>query len=240
MSTINLLPEDYIKRRTQRRSNFLCLILFAVVMTGVITAAFISERHTARTDKMRDKVEKSYDEAAKLIEQMQDLKIKRETLNNKTELTASLIERIPRSTLLGIITNARPHSTSLTQFKLTSERKQQTAKPKNRKRKTRKSSKIPAENNQDQPPEIPKPPKIAVEIELAGLAGTDVEVAKFITNLVRNELLESVDLIYSQQKVVDEMFVREFKIKMKLKNDTDALNIATKLEPKKAPWRETL
>jgi len=41
MNAVNLLPEDYLKRRAERRANITFLELFVIVMAGVLCAAFI-------------------------------------------------------------------------------------------------------------------------------------------------------------------------------------------------------
>jgi hypothetical protein len=52
-----------------------------------------------------------------------------------------------------------------------------------------------------------------------------VEVARFITNLVRCPLMKSVDLVYSQQKNVSNSPVREFQVKMELKPNVDVIDV---------------
>ena len=60
MSTINLIPEDYIRRRVRHRANMLCLALFAVVMTSVVAAAVVSYQSSRHTQQICDQVNTSY------------------------------------------------------------------------------------------------------------------------------------------------------------------------------------
>ena len=62
-----------------------------------------------------------------------------------------------------------------------------------------------------------------------GLAGTDSQVAKFIANLARNPLIGSVDLSFSQEKLIDKALVREFKLNLKLKDNVDAVNLVREM-----------
>lgn len=220
MSTINLLPDDYLSRRGRRRANALCLILFGTVM-GAITCAYVaSERSYQHTRDVSKRIDASYAEASRLIEQMQRLKVQKTRLLLKAEQAAALQERVPRSYILGLITKACPQYVSLIKVRLQFKRivtggskgKGRTAKYTAAAR--RRSS---------------LPPDMVLETEVTGLASTDVEVAKFIANLAHNRLLTTVDLVYSQERLIGKnkakVTVREFKIRMELKRDVDVLDL---------------
>ncbi|MBL7134338.1 MAG: PilN domain-containing protein [Phycisphaerae bacterium] len=217
MSTINLLPENYLQRRFQSRANVICLILFVVVIAGVIYTTAVSKRSIARTLAIRDRVNASYTEAAKLISQMHKLEAQKVEMLRKAELTASLVERVPRSTLLAVVTNALPDGTSLQTLGLQTQRIIRRAEPAEGGKQT--GSKLKTKPR--------KPPSASdhttVFLEITGLAATDIQVARFIANLARNPLTDSVDLVYSEQKKVKDVTVREFQIKTVLKGEVDAI-----------------
>jgi len=223
MSIINLLPKDYIKRRQQRRANVLCLLLFALVMAGVLGAAAVSERSIRHTEEVAERVNKAYAEATRMIEQLNQLEARKQGMLRKAEMTSKLLERAPRSTLLAIVTNALPRSASLTKFNLFQ---------------IYKVTKPPAAAGSSSGPKT-KFQKVAqaqaaqtrtiVGMEVVGLAGTDVDVASFIAKLARCPVIGSVDLVYSQEKVVDEIPVREFKVSMQLKPDVDVIDYVSEL-----------
>jgi len=239
MSTINLLPKDYLQSRTRRRSTILCLLLFALVMGGVAAATFVSQRSGRYTLKVRNRVNASYARAAELIAQMQELQAKKLAMCRKAETTACLIERVPRSTLLGIVTNALPKGASLTKFSLNTKivRPAETDASRAAKKKRKlpkKSTKFGAAKDAG-----PQAPPTVVEMEVTGLAHNDLQVARFMAELIRNPLLTSVDLVVSQEKVVDKVPVREFEVKLKLRPGVDALDALAPpepaVEPKPAP-----
>src|SRR4030042_4436381 len=122
MSLVNLLPDDYIARQAQWRTNLLCTALFGVVMAGIVGAALVSEHNYARTRLVREQVNQSYADAAKLLEQMQTLEVKKKKLLDKAAGTTNLLERVPRSYLLATVTNALPEGGSLTKFILVGKR----------------------------------------------------------------------------------------------------------------------
>ena len=44
MTDSSFLPEDYLAQKTERRTNLICLTLFAIVMLGVFAAFWITNR----------------------------------------------------------------------------------------------------------------------------------------------------------------------------------------------------
>ncbi len=231
MTTINLLPEDYIQRRCERRANIGCFILFGMVMVGVLSAAFVSEQRLQNTRGVLEQINQDYAKASRLVEQMHQLEAKKEEMHKKAELTASLLERIPRSTLLAVITNARPKNVSLTEFKLTTA---QVVRKKPRKTPGKGKNKSAKFNAAAKKPGTDKPEKeLLVKTELVGHAETDVDVARFISNLSNSPLTMAVDLEYTKEKKLNDMPVREFKVVLWLRPRIDAIVVAKQARRKK-------
>lgn len=223
MSIINLLPDDYLASRARRRATMLCAVLFVLVIAGVLVAAIVSERGYRRTRQVSDRVNESYAEAQKLIGQLQELEVTKQRLVKKATRTAGLLERVPRSYLLAVITQALPEGTSLSRFELEGKRHVVvTAGPKSRYEAigaTRQKSGSKATSSLD------------VEITVTGLAATDVEVARFIAAMARCRLMDMVDLVYSQEKTVNDSVVREFQVVLRLKPDADVRGVGEMTGP---------
>lgn len=219
MSTINLLPDNYLERRCRRRAKVICLILFAIIMGAVVTAKAVSEQSRRHTLDVSNRITAEYRAAAKLIIQLQQFERRKAKLLHKITLSSSLLERLPKSRVLAAVTNALPTDTSLLCFDMNIRRvitkadadkasRKRTSKFDARKRKRKASA-----------------PTVGIVVtELTGLAGTDIQVARFIANLARNPLVASVDLVYSQEKLIEKFPVREFQIVMKLHADADVKN----------------
>jgi len=238
---INLLPEDYIRQRLENRANVLCAAMFIVVMVAVGAAALVSERNNLRTKKVRDQVNASYVEAAKLLTQMRELKTAKRQAMGKAMATASLLERVPRSYLLANLANALPPDTSFTSVELKPSR--------HRQRQQSKGSKFQATMNEGQGTSVaPMTSELPMSMEVVGLAVTDVMVGRFISQMNRNPLLTSVDLSYSQDKILNEREpdkpktrVREFKVTMELRPNVDVLDLVkTQVESPPAETTENL
>lgn len=225
MSMINLLPKDHLERGARRRSTLLCVVLFGVVMAGVAGAALVSRRSGRHTLEVRNRVNASYARAAELIAQMQRLQATKRAMCKKAETTAGLVERVPRSTLLAIVANALPEGASLTKFTLTTKvtrpvETDASRASKKKRKSTKKGTKYDAAKQK-----APLAPPATVEMVVTGLAHTDLQVARFMAELIRNKLLTSVDLVVSQEKLVNKVPVREFEVKMQLRPGADAIEV---------------
>ncbi|MFP4053740.1 MAG: PilN domain-containing protein [Phycisphaerae bacterium] len=195
MSIVNLLPDDYLKRRSQQRANILCCVLFLVVMVGVTGASLMLEKSSDHTEAVAHEVDEDFARASRLIDQLQMLEKEKSQLLSKASNTASLMERVPRSYLLGFVTNSRPKGVWLTEVLLNTKVKSGPAPPKGRSRKKRAMARPRGKGG--------KGPLTCVTMELVGLAFTDVEVARYITRLRGNPIVKSVELIYSVEQKSD-------------------------------------
>ncbi len=207
MSYVNLLPEDYLARQAQKRANRLCAAMFALVVAVILGAALLAEVGHARTREVNERVTQNYQEAGKLIQQMQQLEVAKNEMVGKAKLTAGLLERVPRSYLLATVTNALPEGCSLTKFEMGARRKQVT---------------VITANGKGSPKQVSSTSgPMETNITVTGLAGTDLEVGRFIAAMARSPLMETVDLVYSQEKKVDAFMVREFQVILSLKTNAD-------------------
>jgi len=228
MSTINLLPDDYLERRTQKRTNTICIALFLVVMSGVGMAALVSDQATRHTREVLDRVNASYADAAKLLTQMRQLEATKKQMIAKAKATASLLERVPRSYLLAMVTQALPEQASITRVELRPGKVRSAKRSKGSKGSKFKAAKDKAERKK----EASKNQMPPMFLDVTGLAATDMEVGSFIANLKDNPLLSSVDISYTQNKVLNErdqdkpkIHVREFKVTMELRPNVDVIDL---------------
>src|SRR2546421_1172193 len=115
---LSFLPDDYLERKARRRTNAICAILFCVVITAIAGAFTVTEKSMREIEMQYATVEQQYTDAAKRIEQVQQMQEKQRTMAHQAELTASLLEKVPRSFLLAEITNGMPEGVSLLDFNL--------------------------------------------------------------------------------------------------------------------------
>jgi Tfp pilus assembly protein PilN len=218
---LSFLPDDYLDRKAQRRSNVLCAML-AVIVIATIGAAFsVTERMNRTVDQENAAVTAEYTEAAKQITQVQDLQNKQRMMAHEAELSASLLEKVPRSMILADVTNALPAGVSLLDFGLDAKRR----------------APAPDKNKQAANPAAPQPivtePALAdpveydVSIKLTGVADTDVQVSTFISQLSHCKLLKDVNLLISDEYSIGEQKLRRFQLEMNLNPSADVTNLKT-------------
>jgi Tfp pilus assembly protein PilN len=196
---LSFLPEDYLVRKAQHRTNVLCAGLF-VVMIGAITVAFVvADRSTKAAETRHNVVDAQYVEASRRISQMQSLQQKQQVLARQAELASSLIDRVPRSYMLAEITNVLPVGVSLTDMEMSSRKRivavvdRSTAFEKKRAAKN-------TDKTSGKDMVLPPPPDVYdVGIKLTGVAQTDAQVAILLGKLKDSRLFQNVELLISAQ-----------------------------------------
>ena len=227
MSTINLLPDDYLQRRRQHRGNMICTVLFGVVIVSICAAAVVREQSTRRTREVCDRMSAAYADAAKLIDEVHHLEKQKANMLDKAKRSASLMERMPRSYLLAMLTNALPQGASLKSVRMVI---QVVGEGEGDKPKT-KAAAIKA-------PAAQKAPQLVMALSITGKATTDVQVARFIARLAAHPLTDVVDLSYSKEsKDLQDKGTREFQLSVILKPDTDVLDAIRAEQPDETPGK---
>lgn len=244
MSTMNLLPDYYVKRRLRNRFDLVCVVLFAIVMAVMIGTDKYSSRQNRIIQAENIKVNAKFTEAANFLKndffQLQGCK---GAMLKNAQAVAEKEERIPRSYILAVITNACPESLSLSELLLTT---REPTKQKNKRGRVVKRVKTGAKSAEAQE-DKPKPPPI-IEVKLQGVAKTDSVVTGLYSVLKFHPLVKKVDLQYTREEgadakasrrsgsqkktpVEDEVPLREFAIHMELHSQIDVLAIIRKTNP---------
>lgn len=232
----SFLPEDYLRQKQERRGNFIALSLFCVVMFGVTAAFFVTNRQWSSVKARQRDINAEYALEAKKIEQLKALEAQKAEMLEKAEITAALLERVPRSILLAELINRMPEQLTLTDLSLKGTRVKDApkvaaveAKPKPRSLAGSGSKGGGAEKKPD--PVKPVPPKYEFALTIMGLAADDSFVADYHTSLKQCPLLGQVELVSSAEVVIDEVARRKFRIEATLRPNADARNI----QPLKIP-----
>ncbi|MBM4107213.1 MAG: PilN domain-containing protein [Phycisphaerae bacterium] len=243
----SFLPEDYVQRRTEARANLLTLTLFAVVLLGVVGAFLVTNRawNTIRMEQEAINVE--YTQEASKIDQLKELERQREQMIEKAEITAALIERVPRSVLLAEIINRMPGEVTILELELKSTRVD-TAPP-------------PATAAQGQPAKITpkvrslmdlgeggkpdaesskvKPPKYESGLRLVGVARGNEQIADYLAALKASPLITRVELVYINEATIDKQSFRKFEVLAAIRPDADARQALKAAPPENRQASET-
>ena len=211
---LSFLPDDYLARKAQRRTNVIFAILFLLTV-GAAGAAFTYAKKGVKVAREANEIARNDKaQAARPIEQFQKLQEKQRTMAMQAELTSSLIEKVPRSFLLAELTNSLPTGVSLVDLVLDSRKRSAPAAapaPKG-------SFEVKAAGTAGAKPAAPQVQPILYDVtmKVTGIASNDVQVAQFITKLNASRLLRDVNLVISDEFKSGDDKLRKFQIEMTL------------------------
>ncbi|MEM7577575.1 MAG: PilN domain-containing protein [Planctomycetota bacterium] len=213
----SFLPEDYLARKMARRSNIVCVSLFAVVLTGVMATYIVKQRQVnvaadenaasnARVDAEASKI----DQATKLQKQHQEMIL-------RGAITSALVDPVDKSNVLAELINHMPASLSLTELELETEivrEKKPAASAMDRAARAKERVKKLKEEKENTPRiEIPD---TRVVMTMTGVAPTDIEISEYMSALSDHMLFDDVVLVFSEQHKLHDTQLRKFKIELAL------------------------
>lgn len=217
---VNFLPEDYLQRRSQQRTNIVCMILFVLVSGGVGLSVLQTQNHRRSVDVEYASVGLELQKMHETLKQVEVLEQRKKQMESKAAICAQLVEPVPRSLLLAMITNYLPDGVSLVQYDLKStpivEKTNTAAENRNKKALLKKNTK------KDDAPEEVACPKMKTAIKVVGLAHNDIQVADFISNLNQSKLLGQINLGVSKEITLKESILRQFELEIILPSDARA------------------
>ncbi|MGB7161153.1 MAG: PilN domain-containing protein [Tepidisphaeraceae bacterium] len=213
---LSFLPDDYLARKAQRRTNAICAILFLIVTVAIGAAFTYTDRGLKEARQGAASVAQQYAQAARPIEQFQKLQEKQRTMAHQAELTSSLIEKVPRSFLLAELTNSLPSGVSLIDMVLDSKRRTAAAPPAPKSAFEAKANSGAAAAAAAAATAQVQAVTYDVGIKVTGMAANDVQVAQFISKLNVSRLLNDVNLVVSDEFKQGDEKLRRFQIEMKL------------------------
>lgn len=240
MADMSFLPEDYIEKRAQRRTNFICVTLFIIVMSAVVAAYFVSDEQRREVRDQWTDVNRRVAEAGRLLEQLDELQKRKDQMVRKAKITGTLVERVPRTLILSQVINNMPATLSLFEFELETTVVQAPTQAKTKLQKAKAKAKAKSKDDDET---LPEPDKTRVVISIEGVARTDVEVAQFMTDLKNLPLFSSVNLGFSEEIKIQDEPMRKFKIQAVVNQDLDLENfepLMVKRELKQNPMGNTI
>lgn len=227
----SFLPEDYVQRRAEARANLLTLSLFAVVLLGVVGAFMVTNRAWNSIRMEQEAINVEYTQEAAKIDQLKELERQREQMIEKAEITAALIERVPRSVLLAEIIHRMPDQVTILELELKSTRIEAPP-PAPSPAAGATASKIPpkvrslmdlAEGNKpDAEPNRVRAPRYESTLRLVGVSRANEQIADYLAALKASPLLARVELVYINETTIDKQAFRKFEVLATLRADADA------------------
>jgi Tfp pilus assembly protein PilN len=231
----SFLPEDYLAQKAERRTNVISLILFAVVMLGVFLAFMFTNQRWSQVRAEQASINSRYQQAAEQIQELTELEEQKDEMLQKAELASALVERVPRSILLAELVNRMPDRLSLLELHLSSKEitprkpvKNDSEKSGGRLKPKRAATKSEAAEEKAKI----EAPMYQVDLELIGVAPTDLEVSHYLVELNAYTLVQDVKLEYSEEKEIEGQTMREFKLRLRLDPTADVRDIEPLIIPR--------
>ena len=234
MLNINFVPDDYVQNNESRRTNWICLVLFAIVMVG-LGGSFVTIKIRQRSCRAREGlINARMVQIQESIRQFEDLQTKRKTMMKAALTTAELLEPVPKSVLLASFTNNLPPGVSLLKLTLIQKEPPPSSQPAGS-APTNKYQAAQAEKAAPAQAKVSREKLLETYIDISGMAPSDLQVASYIERLSNSSLLDNVALVESKEYKVEDTVFRQFRLTAVLKPDVhltkeDIGNIKTSAE----------
>ncbi len=209
MANINFVPDDYVQNTESSRTNLLYLVLFGVVMIA-LCGSFMTIKIRQRACGVKEKiVNTKLGKIQEAIKKFEELQAKRGEMMRTALTTSNLIEPVPRSVLLASLTNNLPQGVSLLRLDLLQKESANSLQSAPTSKYQSKQAKNTAANSA----QLSQERLLETNIDIEGVAPTDLQVAEYIERLGKSSLLDNVALVESKEhEVKDSTTFRRFKL----------------------------
>ena len=219
----SFLPEDFVVETRERRTGLLAVVLFPIMILAVFAAFLVTNRQWTEVRAAQASVDQETERVAREISEMKSLEKIRAQMDAKAELARGLLEPVPRSVLLAVLTNTMPSNVALTSFELRTEQiKPAKVDPKidpkadPKSRSARPAAGKPRSGAATAPDANPEPIRRRTHIVLVGLAPSLLEVGRWMTALERVPVFAAVRLELMEEKALDGVKLSEFRIAIRI------------------------
>src|SRR5262249_26545220 len=161
--------------------------LFVIVVAGLIGTFTMRQKARARQEAAYRKVDQEFIGEAKRIEQVKEMQEKQKRMAYQADVTASLLEKVPRTNILAELANNLPTGVSLLDFQLDSKERNKAGAPEDQpmsayeRRKMQREKAAAGDPGPAAPKDTRPTPKLYdVSLKMTGLAHNDVQVAQFL------------------------------------------------------------
>ena len=221
MVNVNFVPDDYAQGNECRRTNFMYIVLLAVMMMalgGSYVAIMIRQRACMSSERVVNERLAKMQEA---IKQFEELQTKRREMMKTALTTAELIEPVPRSIVLASLTNNLPQGVSLSKVELIQKQPKKGSRTVTTSKYSAAQSQNTTQSNTNAKNDEPVNPEKLLEthIKIGGIAPSDLQVAAYIESLGNSTVLDSVALVESKEFTVDDNSFREFELTAMLQKE---------------------
>jgi Tfp pilus assembly protein PilN len=218
MLNVNFVPEDYVQNGESQRTNRMYIVLLSVVLAalGGLFVTIKIRQHVLCREVERIDAEMARE--AEDLRKLSELQAKQKEMMKTALTTTQLLEPVPKSVLLASLTNSLPAGVSLLRLFMVQ-------------KEVKRTSSLPAQTNKYQAAQA-NPPKAdlvqqagslgeqpEVNIDISGIAPSDLQVADYIERLSSSSLLQNVALVESKEHKIEDTTFRQFKLTTMLRGN---------------------
>ena len=197
MVNINFIPDDYIRNNESKRTNLICIALLLIILVAIV-GAFGAIRMRQRTLNIREaSIDTDLTKKKEQIKTIDQLQKQRNTMWSTALMTVELIDPVPKSMLLASLTNSLPKGVSFLRLSLI--QKEQAANSQQQRNAANKYEAMQDKEKTAAAVRSSKEKMLDTQINIEGIAPSDIEVAAYIEQLSRSALLTDVALVESVQ-----------------------------------------
>ena len=233
----SFLPEDYVKSKGERRANLLSLSLFGVMMLAVVAAFFATNKKWMNVRDENRSINAMYVQEAAKIDELKALEAQRDELIKKAEVTAALVERVPRSLLFAEIVRRMPDEVKLLEMELESEeiKKASSSAKKSAGVRTLSGAAKAASGANAAEEEESLVPEYRQSLTLVGVGRDNDNIADYIESLKNCSILTGVELQYIKETKIENADLRKFELRARIRNGIDARGLVNPDRPLDLP-----
>lgn len=227
----SFLPQDYIARKSDTKANIFLLSFFAIVMAAVVGAFMVTYRQKVELRQRLVSVSASYNAEAKKIDQLKQLESQRAQIMEKAQVTAALVERVPRWAVNQEIALRMAPTMRLHEFKVKSIRTDPAPLAAKDAPPPVKSltSKFTGKKEEPKTPVVVAP-TFRYNVTIIGGAKENNDIADFYSSLRSSPIFDDVDLAYIRESKGDDNLPRKFEISATLRSDADPATLSKSLQ----------
>ncbi len=214
----SFLPSDYVQRKAELRNNIVLLSTFAVVMGGIGAAFYKTQRDWRQLRDQYTLTSEQYVAEGEKIEQLKQLEVIRGQMMEKAQITASLIEKVPRHAMLAELTLRMKPGMTLQALTLAGTRQEIAPPPPPNQSGQTGLAQAAAERAALQNAAT-SAPQYTYQVNFTGYAVNNNDIADYLANLKQSPIFTNVELSFIREATLDGETVRSFEMNLSLRTE---------------------
>ncbi len=218
---MSFLPEDYLEKKIARRTNFVFVSLFALMLITVLGADFVSRQQSLKIRDELSSKNQQFEQMRKQFDEIESLEAEKSRMQQLANVTVTLKDNVLKSSVFSEMINNMPSSLRLEKLELETKADKKRAAPAPKTAMQREKQRRAAAQRGKGAPQTRVVPTV-VDMSLTGFAPNDVAVSDYIGALNGHPLFRHVNLQFTEESKDGEEVSRRFTVDFQLDPEFDA------------------